>query len=361
MSPTRPNGVQRFNYYEKVTIERMEMAFLQDVFLRFRGRFAAWEEKPEPGQTCVGALNEAIEHVVDETFPRTRAIPGYVKRLKGPVATTFRYVDELAEGIPALFPCSRASFNNDPRVRAFFVNPDHMREVFSQSQEIRELFDAHPTVKECCVLLCMHMHEHRRLGTALVGDSIQREVMQTAVSFTDYRVHTPGVDEADARRVLKCCIFNALLRYIQQRASHTKRQTMDLENRLRMLRSRLPEGGSRHDSDTREKPIGMQIREIEGHLARIDLHFLTLEDYLRFACGVLSQPSQFISGSLQRLRLDQMGIKVDDPNARGSELEVSQIRIRSEEPKIAALVRFPRKELLPERGFATSSSLFLHG
>jgi hypothetical protein len=236
-----------------------------------------------------------------------------------------------------------------------------MREVFSQSEEVRDLFEAHPLSAECCVLLCMHKEEKQTIGAALVGDAVQREVLQTAVNFVGHRVYAPGIDEADARQGLKCCIINALLKHIQQSANNAKRRVLDLENRLRMLRSQLPESPWGEDSDTRDTAIAMQIQDIESSLAQTDLRFCTLEDYLHFACNILSNPSGFISSSVVHLRLNQMSIKVDDPNAPGKDLLVSEILITSQEPRIAALVRFPRSELLPQSEIAANSSLFLHG
>jgi len=211
------------------------------------------------------------------------------------------------------------------------------------------------------VLLCVHKEEKQTLGTALVGDTLRREVLQTAVNFVGHRVYAPGIDEADARQALKCCIFNALLAHIKQSGNNAKRRVLDLENRLRMLRSELPESRWSEDTDTRDTPIAMQIREIESSLAQTDLRFLTLEDYLHFACNILNNPGRFISSSVVHLRLDQMSIKVDDPEAPGKDLFVSEILITSQEPRIAALVRFPRSELLPQSEITAKSVLFLHG
>ena len=67
----------------------MMTAFLQEAFSRF-GK----EAKAPPGQAGSytpesGFLAQAIERVLDETLPRLRAVPGYRRRLEGPVNDAF--------------------------------------------------------------------------------------------------------------------------------------------------------------------------------------------------------------------------------------------------------------------------------
>jgi hypothetical protein len=126
------------------------MAYLEDLFLRFRGGFAAFGEDDASEQPCVGSVAQAVDYVVNGVEPRLRALSSYARRLKGRVVEAFRYIDELAETVPGAYECSRFTFADDPRVNAFFVDPLQLQEVFSQAREVRELFDADPTLEECC-------------------------------------------------------------------------------------------------------------------------------------------------------------------------------------------------------------------
>ncbi len=162
----------------------------------------------EPGGdwgACGATLSQAVEHVVDETYPRLRIIPSYGQRLSGPVSKAFHHVDTLVEQIPEAIPCHRSAFVSDTRVNAFFSGPQQLLEVFSQSRDVRELFDTMPDAHECWALLCMRKEERQRFGLALEGDEVRKDVMQTGVSFTDHQLVSPGCTEADARKALKCC------------------------------------------------------------------------------------------------------------------------------------------------------------
>ena len=200
----------------------MMISFLQEAFSRFGGVVAGPFGQSGADQLDSGFLAQAVERVVDETYPRLRAVPGYRRRLEGPVTDAFVYIDELVERMPESFLCSRSAFSTDPRVKAFFVNPRHMHEVFSQSKDVRDLFDANPQAEECCTLVCMRMEERQKFGVALTGDSVHREVMQTSVSFSDHQVYTPGESDTDARRALKCCIFTGILNYAREKLGEAK-------------------------------------------------------------------------------------------------------------------------------------------
>ncbi len=60
------------------------------------------------------------------------------------------------------------------------------------------------------------------------------------------------------------------------------------------------------------------------------------------------------------LRLTRLGIMLEAGSSEpGYELGVSEIRIASHRPRIGALVRFPREELLPKPDFVRQADIFL--
>lgn len=337
----------------------MMTAFLQDAFRRFSGNFTAWNEQAGSYQPESGILTQAVEHVVDEISTQLRAIPGYRRRLEGPVTDTFRYIDDLIERMPGSFLCSRSSFSADPRVKAFFVSPHHLQEVFSQNKDVRELFDANPMAEECCALVCMHMEERQKFGTALVGDRVHREVMQTTVSFMKHQLYSPGVDETDARRALKCCIFNSLLVSIRQRLVESRVNHMERKKRLSILRSQLRKATTEGAAEKHQADLQAQIEALEQALIHAAQRPPTLEDHLALVTDVLRNPGQFISASFRHLHLTHMGIKVDPWSKEPAyELDIAEIRIAAREPRVAALVRFPRCELLPKMQISLQTDAF---
>ena len=338
----------------------MNTTFLEETFTRFSGGVSAWHKQAKTYQSESDVLKQATEYVVDQTSPQLRAIAGYRRHLKGPVTDAFSYIDKLVERIPASFLCSRSTFGLDPRVKTFFVNSHHLQEVFSQNKDIREIFDENPLADECCALMCMHMEERQRFGVALIGDRTHREVLQTTVSFRDHQVYSPGVREPDARRALKCCIFNGILAHIREKLVEARTSRIEHRKQLGMLRIQLRKA---ERQDAIEKDRGVLLRQIEelgNTLINAAQHPPTIQDRLAFVSDVLIYADQFISASSRHLHLTHMGIKVDEEsNEPAYEFDLTEIRIGNKEPRVAALVRFPRCELLPKAEFLQQTeSLF---
>ena len=333
--------------------------FLQEIFFRFGGAFLSWETEDELEPSCVGILSEAIEYVVNQTDVRLRCLPGYSKRLRAPVAATFRYVDELVNGVPGAISCCRSTFSNDPRVSAFFVDPRHLQEVFSQSAQVRDLLEVNPEVAECWALLCMRKDERQRLGMSLVGDAVHRDVMQTAVSFTDHQVLASGSSEADARRSLKCCIFKGLLGHIGKQVGDAKTRVMQLDIRRKSLHRRRMKAASEEEAKSQDE-LQAKIDEMERELAQGIPRLLCLEDHMDFVVDVLRSPDQYLSGRACSIRLSRLGIKLEgEPAGAGNEIPLYVIQVASHGPRVGALVRFPRTELLPPQDFVRRADLFL--
>lgn len=333
----------------------MITAFLQEAFRLLGERLAVRRGNGDGDAGRCIPLSQAVEYVVDEAYGRLRVIPGYAERLKGPVESAFLYIDELVESIPDAILCCRSAFVSDPRVNAFFTGPNHMREIFSSSEEVRNLFDAAP-VEECCALLCMHKEERRHLGMALEGGELRKEVLQTGVSFTDHQLFSTGADQADARRALKCCIFNSLLAHIRLRVKTAKERAAELENRRSMLRGRLRHEASEADA----MRLQARIEEVERDLAARELCLDSLENHLEFIATVLGDPARYVRCNQYDLRMNRLGVKLEEGSAdSGYTVPLYEIHVADHKPRIAALVRFPRAELLPRQDYLQKADLFL--
>jgi hypothetical protein len=335
----------------------MLATFLQMTFRRFGGSFDQLTAGDAPSPACANTLEQAVEHVVDETSPRLRALPGYARRLRVPVATALRTIDQMVEQIPGVLPCRRSTYSSDPRVNAFFVGYAGLQEVFSHSKEVRELFDANLGAQECHALLCMHRNEQRQLGVAVDGDRIRKDVLQTAVSFADHQLVSPGLNEGDARCGLKCCVFNSLIAHIRVASAKAQTRADELTRRAQAWRARLKRqqpGSPEHAALARE------VEALEAELRGPAPRLATLEDQLRYVADALSSPERTVSSHRHRIYLDPMGVRHDGPGASGvRELPLSEIHVAGHRPRVACLVSFPRAELLPERDFLREASIFL--
>jgi hypothetical protein len=335
----------------------MFAAFLHATFRRFGGRFDALSTAEGPSPACAGTLDQAVEHVVDETSARLRAVPGYARRLRDPVVTALRAVDRMVETIPDTLPCCRATYRSDPRVNAFFVNYTGLQEVFSQSGEVRDLFDGNARADQCFALLCMHRDENRQLGMGMDGDVLRRDVLQTTVSFTDHQLVSPGLDEADARCALKCCIFNNLVAHIRMESADAQTRAEELERRAQAWRARLRRAAM---GSPAYAVLRREVESIETELHTPALRLATLGDHFRYVADALSNPHKLVSSRQYSIFVDRLGVRHDGPGEAGArELPLSEIHVAGRRPRVACLVSFPRAELLPERDFVREASLFL--
>jgi hypothetical protein len=335
----------------------MFAAILNATFRRFGGDIDALAMADDPSPACAGTLDQAVEHVVDETSARLRAVPGYARRLRQPVLAALRAVDRMVEAMPEALACTRANYRSDPRVNAFFVNYAGLQEVFSQSGEVRELFESHAGASQCFALLCMHRDEHRQLGMALDGDALRRDVLQTTVSFTDHQLVSPGLDEAAARCALKCCIFNNLVAHIRMASTDAQTRAEELERRAQAWRARLRRAAL---GSPAYAALRHEVEAIETELHTPALRLTTLADHFRYVADALSNPHKLVSSRQYSIFVDRLGIRHEGPGADGAqELPLSEIHVAGRRPRVACLVSFPRAELLPERDFVREASLFL--
>jgi hypothetical protein len=338
----------------------MQTGLLQDIFERLSGVFAGLAPEQQTAGRCAGNLDEMVEHVVDGVSSRLRAVPGYARSLRGPLASTFRYIDRMVEAIPGPLPCCRSAFSDDPRINAFFVSPQHIQEVFSQSREVRDLFEANPLAGECWALMCARQQERAQIGMAMVDGQVRKDVLQTVVSFTDHQLHSPGTDEATARCALKCCMFNGLLAHIRRRANDALSRAADLDHRIALSYRRLRDLGQDPAHEPARGELRAELGRLQDQLKEDGLRLPTLNDHLRFVADSLSHPESFLRTETRSMRLSRMAVKLDlGSDESGYELTLPEIHIASHVPRISTLVRFPREELLPEKDFLKEAELFL--
>ena len=129
-----------------------------------------------------------------------------------------------------------------------------------------------------------------------------------------------------------------------------------------MLRSQLRKADHRDMPEKQATDLQLQIEDLENAMKQAAVRPSTLEDHFALVADMLHNASQFVSANFQHLRLSQMGIKVEQASSVPThELDIAEIRIANRKPRVAALVRFPRCELLPKTEFLQSmDSLFLN-
>jgi hypothetical protein len=316
-------------------------------------------------------IDDTIEAIVDTVEPRVRMHSGYRHKLTGGVRRTIAHLRALArEGLEPIL-LSRQAWSQDPRINAFFATADDVPACIGRSQEIRRFFEGHPDCAEAYALLAMKREERTVLAPRFEGDMLKQDVAQTSVSFSGHRLLAPSADQAQTRleigrRVMQRLAQAALARIValDQKATDLQQHKAYLGARLRLLNlARDGMEGIVGDPGS----IGEQIRGIERELKETVEGYIeaksslaTLEGYVAQIDAVLSHPEEQVQLTHTRLRLNRMGIKVEEGRAEPSEeLALADLTIGDNLHVVIALVRIPRDQLPPKEDLIAQAERYL--
>jgi hypothetical protein len=305
-----------------------------------------------PGSRVAGqqtaAVLDTIEHVIQSTDERIRLVNGYKHRLLGAVTTTLEYTESIIDQFPTAIEVSSNTFVSNPYVNAFFANTEELQSVFSRSSELRDFIDdyRHHDIKDIFALLCMHKAEKTALGMEFVGDTLKRDVRQVAINFYDHHVYAPAPTEAETRQGLKDCLLEGLTTMALERVVQLRQSRQTLENEQRILQARLRSQQTDSWDNLDMEKIREKLRQIEE--AMKDTPPASPMETLNVVEEVLSRPEEFVRLEKMSLRVDRMGIKRSEDSPESSNrLDLIEVTIGKDDPRVTTLARFPRNEVLP--------------
>lgn len=304
---------------------------------------------------------EAIESVVDGTEPKIRYVPSYKKQLEKSVIKSLSYVDKLIDNIPAALDINRRNFAANPQVHAYFASFNEIEDIFSNSPELNLFFNDIDNIEQeqAYALLCMTREEKTIMGMELQNDILRREVMQTAVNFSEHKVMSPAASEKEIRDGLKKCIFDGLITNALQKLLGLKSQYRELQEQQCSLQSRLrsrqAQGGglsnlltSSYKVDSQCEVIIEKIAETENKIKNISPQWELPRYYIKQVKKILDHPEQFIRLETLSVKLNNMGIKISDNSNQDADLiPLDELTIANVLKRIIVIVRYPRNEMQP--------------
>jgi hypothetical protein len=289
--------------------------------------------------------------------PRLKNARHYEKSLVRALKTSLRYTDDLVASLPRLRDANADAWSSDPSIRAFFATPDDLPRAFSRSETLRAWFNGHANATHACAVLGMAMTERHILGVAREGDSIRRDVPQTALCFSDHRVRVCSDSDASLRAAIASRMIDQLaLEGFASLAANQRdllRQSRELiQERVALLERqgtgiRSVVGAPVETADLAR--LQTQIEENAQALAELRVPGKLGELELACVCDVFSKPSEHIYVQSRRVRIDMMNIVQPEGNEAAREVEFDFARIPGNPAIVRAfiLARFPREELLP--------------
>lgn len=303
------------------------------------------------------SLDTAIERVIESTDSRLRLVPNYKSKLGDAVLTSLDHISYLVDHVPGPVDISRKSFISDPVVRAYFSTPDKLQNIFSCGSELNDFFSKYPQYDKCHALLCANKQEKQRVGTSIVSDSIQKDVLQTAISFYDYKLLSPAVNENKVRQGIKKCIFDGLITHTLQHISSIKNERRELQDQRRILssqlRSRQNLGGGltallmQSQVDAEPAPeISKQLASAEVRLEKMLDKKDVLGFYLSEIVNILEKPEDFIQLNVACFKINDMGVMVGgDSESSSNTVCFSELEIRNVMKRVVTIVSYDKSEL----------------
>jgi len=306
-------------------------------------------------------LRQAIEQVVDGVDPRLHAVLDYARKLTPAVERTIAYFIDCGQWLAAPVEFNARRWAGDPLVRTLFATTADLQRFFSDDPGVRAYFHDHPLADEVYIGLGVTRHERRAFGVAMRGEVIQREVPQTVISFSDYRLFGACDNEQQLRQNIEqrgfgFLIGEALERIVEHQSSAHGRahDKQILELRLRgLMQKRGAMDSLYYESNAQldDEIAALRTRLMHEQEALALSHGETtvLDDYIAGISAVLADPERYVKRETVRLRINRMNIKVESPNEPADELTFSEVTIGGRPPRVVVLTRFPRSDLLAAR------------
>lgn len=303
-------------------------------------------------------LDAAIERTVERTDRRLRALGGYRRQLREPVARSMQHLIELVGQLPAANEISPVQYGNDPRLRAAFASPSHLGEVLARFQTVRDYLGCHSGVPPDQIfgLLIMSRQRRRVLGMELEGTLLKRDVLQTAVSFSDHRYIAPADTEQATRSELEKRAFDFLLERAAERIGEEKLQRGELLRSRQSLRRQLAElqpdlrrrravGAETSTQAAHSYRLEAEIRQIEARLGSTIGIKPSLDESLRVVIDTLNRVDEFLMLRTLQMNLDHRGIEVTGVVRGGTPIVLNEFVSSNGLRRIVLLGSIPRRQL----------------
>ncbi|MBL8373206.1 MAG: hypothetical protein JNL91_01235 [Candidatus Accumulibacter sp.] len=326
----------------------------------FKNRPAQFDPERVSDEMIRGAVDKAIT----VTNPRLIVVPSCQQRLAPAVETTIEFLRGMVKALPEARPLSSTTWATDPALRAFFVAPTDIPVVLGRSDNLRTLFDKFPELDEACLVLGMAFNEQRVFGMALHGDMVQRDVVQTSVSFSDHRAHLCGRDEGRLQRVIGAQAYEYLLAQALAEIGEDRAERQELEAnralvraRLRLLRQQGPGLGSMFgqapSARSEQAKLEQDLLENERQLAEIGSSESALEMELGCLKEVLGNPERYLRMEPRQVRVNAMNVVSEKGSAELAaevDFHIADLTGTPTVRRAFVLARVPRAELpLPQK------------
>lgn len=259
-------------------------------------------------------LLSAVERAVSGVEPLLKQTNGYPENFRKPVETALEYAHSLAVSIPGPVLVDRESYAKDAFVHVLFPDSDSISEAICSSLALQDYLRDFPAMDELYALMGMRRFEKSMLGMELAGQTIQRDVAQKVVYFTNHTLENLAPSEQQVRELVATSFFDSLVSKVEKRLTERKQGVQSLRLEKDMLMARL------RTASAQERPaLKDELDKIISSM-QSTINSLKLRNYTDDFEAVLLNPEQHLRLDHKPMILDSMGIERNDGDAnRGNE------------------------------------------
>ena len=285
---------------------------------RIGERLGLTAESTDPG------IQDAIELVLDNSYPKIRLISGHKKKLRQPVDSALNFIAQLIETLPGPLDVTSDEALNDVLVKSFFLDKDQLNSTLTNDPDLKD-FLSRNSIDEFFVLLTMDRDVKKIFGSRLEGEIVLRDVALKAVNFSDHKFRVPSVTMADLNQALERGVLQILSHWSlenvleeQSRKEELSQLREEVAAKLKILAAERQEmvlewrAGSGVQSYSAAQKL---LEKIEAELNVIKTKSLDTNYYLGEVTHILSHASDFFTAGHVSMHFDRMGILLD---GRGS-------------------------------------------
>ena len=292
------------------------------------------------------SLRGAMQRILDLVDPLLANVAGFERLLVAPVHHALGYCEGLVDALPGPLEVERRAFATDPLVHALFATGNDIDEMLGKSQAVRDYLDALESRTGDCFygLFAARRREKHQLGLEMHGETVQTDVPQTVLYFSDHTLTEPAATLDGARTRLRAASFDSLLKTFRAHLDELRAERDGVRSHLSAERAHLTAlrfrgGGEEVVLQTRRiEALDLRLREVAGSLMP--------EAVVAALAEFLLKPEASLALERCSIRVDRMGVLAhdgaDDPTA--DTLEFPELISRDRRRYLVTLARVDCEE-----------------
>lgn len=257
-----------------------------------------------PAPAPNASTRHSLARVIQLVDPLLVSVSGFERKLASPLQCALAYCDHLVGALPGPIEIERRAFAVDPLVHALFATGNDIDQMLGRSQAVRDFLDeleSH-SGEYFYALFAARRKEKRQLGVEVHGETVQSDVPQTVLYFSDHTLTEPAGSLDSARSRLRAATFDSLLKTFRSHLDELRAEREGVRSHLSAERGHLAVLRGKAGGDE----VFVQTRRIDALENRLQ----EVADAL-MPDAVLDALAAFLMAPEASLRLEACSVKVD--------------------------------------------------